>query len=230
MPARRPLGLALALPLLLGLGFKPGTCGSILDYNEIDIVLEPVTKLSVFLERGTFKTITFARNGVRIWEHVFGFQVSLGRQEHWVEGDTLFAHFDCREETDCLDDMNFELPLGTAIELDATEADVDIGAPDADVTVAVEIGEVLIHEIAGPNTTVEVGEGGATLTFATVPTAVVVTVDDGPVDLDLPAGPYRCDFTVEDGEQTLDGVTCDDAAAASLTVHITSGDLTVHAS
>ncbi|WP_434419629.1 hypothetical protein [Nannocystis pusilla] len=118
MPARRPLGLALALPLLLGLGFKPGTCGSILDYNEIDIVLEPVAALHVTNERGTVKTITFARNGVRIWEHVFGFQVSLGRQEHWVEDDTLFAHFDCRLETECLDDMNFELPVGTAIELE----------------------------------------------------------------------------------------------------------------
>ncbi|PCC69477.1 hypothetical protein SAMN02745121_06285 [Nannocystis exedens] len=230
MSARRSFGLALALPLLLGLGFKPGTCGSILDYNEIDIVLEPVARLHVTNERGTVKTITFARNGVRIWEHVFGFQISLGRQEHWVEDDTLFAHFDCREETECLDDMNFELPLGTAIELDVTDVDVDIGAPDADVTVAVEIGEVLIHEITGPNTTVEVGEGGATLTFAAAPTSVVVTVDDGAVDLDLPAGPYRCDFTVEDGEQTLDGITCDDGAAATLTVSIAHGDLTVHAS
>ncbi|MFZ6185268.1 hypothetical protein [Nannocystis pusilla] len=230
MPARRPLGLALALPLLLGLGFKPGTCGSILDYNEIDIVLEPVEALRVTNERGTVKTITFARNGVRIWEHVFGFQVSLGRQEHWVEDDVLFAHFDCVGETECLDDMNFELPLGTAIELDVGEVDVDLGAPDADVDVTVELGEVSIHEISGPHTTVEVGEGGVTLAFAAAPTSVVVTVDDGPVDLDLPAGAYRCDFTVEDGEQTLDGLTCDDGAEATLTVRIARGDLTVRAS
>ncbi|WP_434419630.1 hypothetical protein [Nannocystis pusilla] len=88
----------------------------------------------------------------------------------------------------------------------------------------------MIHEITGPNTAVEVGEGGVALTFAAAPTSVVVTVDDGPVDLDLPAGAYRCDFTVEDGEQTLDGVTCDDGATATLTVHIAHGDLTVHAS
>lgn len=230
MPARRPLGLALALPLLLGLGFKPGTCGSILDYNEIDIVLEPVTTLHVYNERGTVKTITFDRNGVRIWEHVFGFQVALGRQEHWVEGDTLFAHFDCRGDTDCLNDMNFELPLGTAIELELVDVDVDIGAPDADVTVEVEIGEVLIHEIAGPTTTVTVRQGGAQLAFAAVPTSVNVAVDEGAVDLDLPAGAYRCEFTVEDGEQTLDGVTCDDTATSTLTVSIAHGDLTVHAS
>lgn len=230
MPARRPLGLFLALPLLLGLGFKPGTCGSILDYNEFDIVLEPVDRLVVHNERGTVKTITFARNGVRIWEHVFGFQVALGRQEHWVEGRTLFAHFDCREETDCVDDMNFEVPPGTAIALDVDLVDVDLGAPDADVTVDVDVGEVLGAEIASPTVTIIGGQTGVDLAFAAVPTLVDITVDDGAVVLDLPAGAYRCEFTVEDGEQILDGVTCDAAAAAALTISIAHGDLEIHAS
>lgn len=230
MPRTRPTGLVLALPLLVGAGLQPGTCGSILDYNTIDIVLEPVDRMSVTSEEGFIKTLTFDRNGVRLWKHTYGYQASLGREEHWVEDDTLFVYFDCKAPADCYSDQTIELPLGTAIDLDLQLGDIELGAADSDVTVAVDIGEVLGLELTSPKVAITAGESLVDLTFAAAPESVEIAVDDGGVVLDLPAGAYRCDFTVDEGEQTLDGVTCDDAAAASLTVTIARGDLTVHAS
>lgn len=228
MPRRRPL--VLALPLLLGAGLQPGTCGSILDYNTLDIVLEPVARLEVTSEEGFIKTLTFDRNGVRVARHTYGYQASLGREEQRVEGDALVLLFDCKGPADCLCDHTLELPLGTAIDLELERGDIELGAADAAVTIGLGVGEIVGVELTSPTLDIVASEGLVDLGFAAAPTSLVVTVEDGGVTLDLPAGAYRCDFTVGHGAQTLDGVTCDDAAAASLTVTIERGDLTVTAS
>ena len=59
-----------------------------------------------------------------------------------------------------------------------------------------------------------------------VPAGVDLATGAGDITLTVPAGSYRCDFTIP-GDPDVDGVTCDPAATTVLTVDIDDGSLSV---
>lgn len=218
-----PSFIAPALALLIG-------CGDILyDQSQRALILEPVDRVRFEVDIGDVEVFAFDRNAVSLLYYFFGAESQIVDVGWELQDDEIRGYVECESlegQRSCLADFYTEVPLGTAIVSRTTRGDLKLTGVDAPVeaTVAGSVEGVLL---AAPTLDLEVTGGPVCLQFAAPPELLRLSLDAGEVTLRLPPGPYRCDLDADDGDVTLDGVTCDDSAEPTLEVSVGAGNITL---
>jgi hypothetical protein len=116
-----------------------------------------------------------------------------------------------------------------AVRAEAVAGDMELtglsGAIRARSGEGVILGEALISDTVF----VEGGNGGVRLRFASPPERVEVDVAIGPAEIQVPAGRYRIDADVNQGDLVVDGIVRDPAAERSIVLTTRQGDATIEA-
>lgn len=223
---RRHLGAVavalLALPVTMG----PGRCGFVLDFTETMLITEQIDRVVLGVDDGSIVATAYDREATLLKRHTFGFEPSLGVASSEVVDGVLQLEARCKYAGNCRFDHMFELPLGVGFEVTMADSQISLGYIDADIDVTFETGWFKGVRLESPNFTLALTTGDVTVDFAAQPETVTISVQEGNVALELPAGEYRCVIAAS-GAVTNDGITCSDAATAVLDVEATAGDITV---
>jgi len=220
----------------------PGSCGWVVcaaavcglacgivgyDISQRALILDPVEQVVFDSDRGAVEVYAFKRTAISILYHVVGFDTSIVDVGQELDGDVLRATILCDDDDICSADWYAEVPLGTAIAVGMREGGLKLTGVDAEVKAEVVAGDVDGVALGSPKFALTVEAGAVTLAWAVAPTSVVVAVGAGDVALTVPAGSYRCALTARAGAAAVDGVVCDEAAAASLEITVQTGDIRV---
>jgi len=202
-------------------------CGVIIyDTTSRVLILEPVERMVFDSDGGTIEVYAFDRTAISLFYHLTGFETSIADIGHVVEGDALRAFFACDGDQLCAADYYCEVPLGTAIEIDADGA-IKLTGVDAPVVASVKTGDVEGVGLRSPDLDLTVETGAVTLAWSSPPVAVQIGVTTGDVTLTIPAGSYRCNLATANGTVEMPGITCDPAAAGVLEIDVQTGDIRV---
>ena len=213
----------LALPVVMG----PGKCGFILDFTETFMITDPFGSVVLGADDGSVVATEYERNGAMLKRHTFAFEPSLANSEWSVEDGVLTAEARCKYDGNCRFDHMFELPLGVGFEITMKDSQISLGYIGGDIEVTFLTGWFRGVRLLSPNTTITLDKGDVTLDYQIPPETVTVDLGEGNVIIEVPVGAYRCALIADAGAATTNGVTCDDAAAAVLDVHVKTGDIAV---
>ena len=217
------------------MGVAPIACAvpvdSTQDSTATRLVHEHIDMFEIVVDRGSIDAISYDRDVITLKRHTFGFTSQLGPAEETIEDGVLRFEAHCIGTDHCTWDHMLELPLGVGFDVHyTTEAVLDFGRIDRDITAEFEYGRFGGSRLASPHLTITADSADVVLDFAAVPEAVTVDLGDGSVELAVPAGSYQCTVASDAGKVTIaDEVVCDDAAAAVLDVQLGSGDIKVTA-
>ncbi|WP_437087533.1 DUF4097 family beta strand repeat-containing protein [Streptomyces sp. enrichment culture] len=114
----------------------------------------------------------------------------------------------------------------TAAEIRTSSGEVKAEAIAGPLAVETSSGPVTGTALAGPSAVVRTDSGTTRLDFANAPSSVEADTGSGSVTLKVPGGPYKADVTTSSGRREVK-VPTDPAAASTLTVRATSGDVTI---
>ncbi|WP_229884644.1 MULTISPECIES: DUF4097 family beta strand repeat-containing protein [Streptomyces] len=112
-----------------------------------------------------------------------------------------------------------------AAEIRASSGEVKAEAIAGPLAVETSSGSVTGTALAGPSAVVRTDSGTTRLDFANA-SSVEADTGSGSVTLKVPGGPYKADVTTSSGRREVK-VPTDPAAASTLTVRATSGDVTI---
>ncbi len=213
----------LALPVVMG----PGRCGFVLDFTESMLITDELDRVVLGVDDGSVVATMYDREATVLKRHTFGFEPSLGVVSNAVEDGVLTLEARCKYAGNCSFDHMFELPLGIAFEVAMADAQISLGYFDSDIDVDFRSGWFKGVRLSSPSFTLTLATGDVTVDFAAPPEAVRIVVQEGEVEVEVPAGAYRCALAAAAGEVTTAGITCDDAAAAVLDVEVQLGDIKV---
>lgn len=219
--------------VIAGLGVAPIACAvpvdSTQDSTSTRLVHEPIHLFEIVVDRGSIDAVSYDRKVITLKRHVFGFTSQLGPSEETIKDGVLRFEAHCIGTDHCTWDHMLELPPGVGFNVRYTsEAVLDFGRIDRDITAEFESGRFGGSRLASPHLTITADSADVVLDFAAVPEAVTIDLGDGDVELAVPAGSYRCTIASDAGKLTIaDEVVCDDAATAVLDVQLGSGDIKV---
>ncbi len=224
---RRHLGtLAVAL-LVLPVTMGPGRCGFVLDFTETMLITDEIDRVVLGVDDGSIVATMYDREATLLKRHTFGFEPSMGTVSNAVEDGVLQLEARCKYEGNCRFDHMFELPLGIAFEVVMLDSQISLGYLDSDVDVTFTSGWFKGVRLSSPNFTLALDTGDVNVDFAAPPQTVTISVQEGDVVLELPAGEYRCALTAGGGAVSNDGITCNDSATTALDVQVQAGNITV---
>ena len=216
------LPVLLALPLLMA----PGRCGFALDYSNTFLITDPIDRIVIRADDGLVISTAYERDAVLFKRHVFAWEPSLVEPTHEVDGDDLKAEARCLYEGNCRFDFMFETPPQVGFDIDMKDTRVSLGYTTGDIKVVATSGYFHGVQLRSNNVELTFGDGDVELELIEPPESVEITVATGDVLITVPAGTYRCDLSAS-GDVDVDGVTCDDAATAVITVTTDSGDISL---
>mgnify|MGYP000373145777 CR=1 FL=1 len=195
------------------------------DFTETFLITDPVDRFEIVVDRGSLLATSYDLPVVKVKRHTFGWASSIGTADYTLEDGvySFEAHCDSRVD-ECTWDHLLEVPSGIDFDLTMTEALIDVGDLDGDFTAEFEIGEVRGHQLRTANFSLTGDAATVDVDFAAPPTSLKIQLDDGEVFITVPTGAYRCDFA---GDPEVSGITCDDAAAATLDLDVGAGSLTI---
>lgn len=213
----------LCLPITMG----PGRCGFVLDFTETILITEDAHRVELGVDDGSVIATMYDREAVLIKRHTFGFEPSVGIESAEVIDGVLEMEARCKYEGNCRFDHMFELPYGIDFAVTMADSQISLGYFDSDIEVDFESGWFKGVRLESPHFTLALTTGDVTVDFAAAPESVAITVGEGDVKLELPVGAYKCSLSSAAGEVTNTGITCDDAATATLAVKVETGAITV---
>jgi hypothetical protein len=216
----RLLALLAAAPLLTA----TNRCGVYIEQTENLQFFEPVTRVAFDVHHGSITGTMYPRPSVYIKRHTSGFEAGVGEYGGEVVDDTLQLTGHCAIAHECWYDHMIEAPPGTALSFTFRDGYIELSEFDAEIEAEVGVGRFIGWEIAAPVVDLSYETGDVTIEFAATPERVTIAVGTGDVTLTLPAGPYRCDVTPK---PEIDGITCDEAAAAVLAITVETGAVTL---
>lgn len=224
MSRRSTLILLATVPLLMA----PGKCGFALDYTNTFLITEPIDRIVIRADDGLVISTAYERDATLFKRHVFAWEPSLVEPEHAVEDDALQCEARCLYEGNCRFDFMFETPPAVGFDIDMKDTRVSLGYTTGDIKVVATSGFFHGVQLRSKRVELEYGDGDVDLELIEVPDLVEISAATGDVLISVPAGAYRCDLSAS-GDATVEGITCDDAAAAALTITADAGDITVSA-
>lgn len=205
-------------------------CGDILyEQNQRALILEPVDRVSFDVDIGSVDVFAYDRTAVSLLYYMRGAGSQIVDVGWELRDDEVHGFLDCKtieEQRSCITDFFVEVPLGTEVVSHTVQGNLTLTGVDATVEATVA-GAVTGSVLAAPTLDVEASGGPVTLDYASPPRSVRVTLDAGDVSVTLPAGAYRCDLAVDDGDIDTGAVTCDDAATSSLEISVGTGNITL---
>ncbi|MFY0539149.1 hypothetical protein [Nannocystis pusilla] len=213
----------LALPVAMG----PGRCGFISDFTETFLFTEEIDRIVLNTDDGNIDAVAYDREGIFIRRHSFGYLRSFLDPVERVDGTDLMLDVHCKFEGNCEYDHMMEIPLGVALDITMSHALIDMGYVDSALEMTFETGYFYGVRLATPTFALTAEEADVDAEFVVAPETLTITLGTGDVVLQLPAGSYACNLDAAAGAVDLDGVTCDDAAAAILDVQVEDGDITI---
>ncbi|MCY0986750.1 hypothetical protein OV203_06440 [Nannocystis sp. ILAH1] len=213
----------LALPVAMG----PGRCGFISDFTETFLFTEEIDRIVLNTDDGNIDAVAYDREGIFIRRHSFGYLRSFLDPVERIDGTDLMLDIHCKFEGNCSFDHMMEIPLGVALDITMSHALIDMGYVDSALEMTFETGYFYGVRLATPTFALTADEADVDAEFVVAPETLTIALGTGDVVLQLPAGSYACNLDAAAGKVSLDGVTCDDAAAAILDVQVDEGDITV---
>ncbi len=220
------------LPLLLALlPTLAGACGVILyDTTSRELILEPVKRVVFASDGGAVEVYAFERTAISILYTLTGSDLDIEDVGAEVDGDDLRATIRC-SGGDCNANYYCEIPLGTVVDIRADRGDVKLTGVDAPIKAIVGTGDVEGVKLTSPEIEIEVEAGTVSLDLAATDAirTVRISVEEGGVELTLPAGNYRCELVAAGGEVIVHGVTCDPSATMTLSADVRTGDISLKA-
>lgn len=212
----RLLAVLAAAPLLMA----TNRCGVYIEATENLQFFEPVTRVVFDVHHGSITGTMYPRPSVYIKRHTSGFEAGVGEYGQAVEGDELQLTGHCAIAHECWFDHMIEAPPGTSLDFTFRDGYIELSEFDAEIHAEVGKGRFIGWEIAAPVVDLTYGTGDVTIEFAAAPERVTIAVGTGAVTLTLPAGSYRCTGAPA---PKVEGITCDDAAAAELDITVETG-------
>lgn len=228
-PSSRPRRLTAAVVALVALPvvMAPGKCGFALDYTETFLFTEPVERVVLGADDGSVVATEYERKATLLKRHTFGWEPSVLTPTAAVTDGVLNLEARCKYAGNCRFDHMLELPEGVAFEIAMDDARVSLGYVSGDIEVDILTGWFRGVRLRAPNVAIALDEGDVTLDFEAAPETLGVDLGAGDVTVEVPAGAYQCVLVADAGATSTAGITCDDAAAAVLDVHVQTGDITV---
>lgn len=211
----------LGLPLLMA-----PYCGPSVDYTETYLITDPIDRIEIDVDEGTVDAVAYDRVAILLKRHTFGFERVLDPADYSVEDGVIHFSASCSKPDVCSFDHMIEAPLGIDYDLRMDEGLLDLGYIDGDFTAVLGSGRMRGIALATPSYSFTADDADLDLEFVVAPTEIVIDIGDGDVELEIPAGAYRCAIDAPGGD-TFDGVQCDDAATASLNIHLDDGSLAI---
>ncbi len=114
-----------------------------------------------------------------------------------------------------------------AVRAEAVAGDIGLTGLSGSIRARGGEGVVLGEALRSAEVEVEGGAGGVRLRFAEAPDRVEVDVGEGPAEIIVPAGRYRLDTDVNQGDLVVEGIIEDPDATRRIRVRTIQGDATV---
>jgi hypothetical protein len=116
-----------------------------------------------------------------------------------------------------------------AVRAEAVAGDMDLNGLSGTIRARSGEGVILGEALTSGTVLVEGGNGGVRLRFAAPPDRVELDVAVGPAEIQVPAGRYRIDADVNQGDLVVSGIVRDPAAERSIVLTTRQGDATIEA-
>jgi len=114
-----------------------------------------------------------------------------------------------------------------AVRAEAIAGDINLGRLSGSIRARGGEGVVFGDELRSAEVEVEGGAGGVRLGFAEPPDRVEVDVGEGPAEIIVPAGRYRLDTDINQGDLVVEGIIEDPDATRRIRVRTIQGDATI---
>ena len=130
---------------------------------------------------------------------------------------------------DCTVNYTILVPAGAKLNLTTHDGALRLDGIDGAVTVKAGDGRVQASDLRSSAIDVSGGDGSVSLSWASAPEAVRVSMGDGSIDLSVPAnsGPYAVTKQMGDGHSDIT-VAQDPKATRSIAVEMGDGSLSIH--
>jgi hypothetical protein len=144
------------------------------------------------------------------------------------EGDLLHIESGCTSSTGpCRIDYEVAVPRGVAVTIEAASGDLFTSGLTGSQSVSSVSGSVVLSDVQGQQTAAESTSGDVEVRLLNPPGRLDASSVSGDVTVLVPdSGPYRVVGSTVTGDAEI-GVRTDPAAAATISVTTTSGDITV---
>lgn len=116
-----------------------------------------------------------------------------------------------------------------AVRAEAVAGDMELTGLSGPIRARSGEGVVVGEALTSKEVEVEGGIGGVRLRFAEPPDRVEVDVGEGPAEIAVPAGAYRIDADVNQGDLVVEGIVEDPDSQRRIVVRTLQGDATIEA-
>jgi hypothetical protein len=151
------------------------------------------------------------------------FLVGLSREAASDDGEARLR-WSCRLWTSCRADVRAGTPADARVRARTGFGAVHVEGPAGDLDIATRGGEVEVAGLTAGRARVE-ARGDVRLAFVRAPVAVEVDASAGDVEIRVPAGAYRIEAATGGGTVSVRGLRHDPAAARSIVVDTSAGDV-----
>lgn len=218
---------AITLPVLAG----AGSCGILYDLWSWDEMTDEAVRIDAYVEEGV-QEIVGQGDRANIWlqRHVYAFEGSLGETAAEVDENEVFhLLFDCDGPATCFADHWLEVPQSIAIDMKLDQGTIELFALAGPI--ALELGDDVVvgaDVMSSPTFAIDGRAlGDVRLTWVAAPERIDITLEDGAVALQVPAGNYVCELSGADAVEVAPEIVCDATATAVLHVDAGAGSVRI---
>lgn len=211
------------LMFLVAFGVALSGCQRTIDATDYEHTRD-YARYSLSIDNGNvIVNPSLDRGQTRAVAQYVGVSVPAVRVE--VLQEVLEIEGECGDRSDCLVDFFVDLLPATDGSLLVGEGTVQLKEMAGDTTVDIEVGTLDATDLESRLFIATVG-GAIDVDFATTPATVELESTEGDVTLTVPAGAYRVDASAS-GSLSIEGITEDPTADASLRVEARGGDVVI---
>lgn len=187
---------------------------------------DAVGVVSLEVDQGDLRVVAAGR---RVSAHARerSFLVGVSRRVDAGDGEARLR-WRCRLWTSCRVDVRARTPARADVRARTGLGAVRVHGPAGDLDLATRGGEVEGRALTGARAQVD-ARGDVRLDYVRAPRSVEVDTSAGDIAIQVPAGAYRVDATTGGGSVTVRGLRHDAAAARSIVVTTSAGDVLVTA-
>lgn len=184
---------------------------------------EPIVALNVDVGSGDLHIIGGDISGANVLAKVEGDANHLGYE---LSDGQLSLFEDCHEQP-CAVSLGAIVPAAIPLQIHTGSGDVLIEGALDQLHVHAGSGDVQAIDISGLDLEVKTGSGDIDLNVLDPTKRVSVHAGSGDVYLAVPTGNYRLDVDTGSGDRSVQGISNDAAATASIAIDTGSGDVRV---
>lgn len=224
--------------------FSLGLGGCIKEYVEVDMELfdGSVDRIVLTVESGDLELHGEERQDIEVNSDL-SWTGERPVTEVSIRDDVLYVWATCESQMICSSSYSISIPSQLDADIEIERGGADVMGTDGELVLQLGSGGLVLDDVGGEVAAsvdsggaegsglraewfyVDVGSGGADLSWSSAPREVEIEVSSGGADLEVPSGSYAVVATAGSGGAEIEGIELDPNSQRSIRVDVGSGGI-----